>query len=434
MQPAIQNGTLKLITFVGIGRRNETVYRLPGYPDVSTAHFATALAEWFQPAQILVLLTEQAQTHENWKWMQDWASRHHYSLQPLPIPMGANEAEQWQIFEAMTQALAPQDRLIFDITHGYRSLPLLALLATLYLRLVKAVKVEHILYGAFDASQHVQPQIAPVVDMTEFLGLVDWFAGDEELIASGLSHRLAQLLEDRHIQLYREQTGRPQFLRRVGTQLHAISLALQLAQPFQLATRTAQLQERLAGAEQESHWVRPLKSIAAKIAEYYHGFEQVDLHTQHQLIQWYVEKEHWVQAVMLAREWIISVLCQYILGKPFPERTQREQIEKAWNGYLNKELTYRQRYQEKHGNSEALNALENLRAEQDFIHTLTEEERLILAKIPELFTLKSIWEKLRDMRNHIAHCGMGRDESQNPERMVRSIQALLQPLQNVPIE
>ncbi|MBF2052766.1 MAG: TIGR02221 family CRISPR-associated protein [Candidatus Sericytochromatia bacterium] len=427
---------MKLITFMGIGPRHETVYRWKDHPDIQTAHFAVALAQWLKPKEILVMLTQQAQNHENWSWMQKWAESQQITLTPIAIPEGGNEAEQWQIFDAMTQALQPDDCVIFDITHGYRSLPMLALLGALYLRLVKNITVTHMLYGAFEArDQSVKPNIAPIVDMTEFLNLLDWVSGAEELIELGLSHRIGKLLSDTHKQLYISKTGKPQFLERAGSQLQNISNALQLAQPHHLAQSSHQLKERLANAGQEAHWVKPFSAIAEKIADHYSHFETQDLATQRELVNWYTQKGHWVQAVTLAREWVVSFICQQILQNPFPERTLREQVEQAWNGYIHKELSYRSKYKEKHGSSEALNNLTVLQAESELLKSLNLQEYLILQQIPALPTLKSIWEKLRDLRNQIAHCGMGRDaQSQPPESMIKDIQQQTQALNQISLE
>jgi len=429
---------MKLMTFMGIGPRHETVYRWESYPDVLTAHFAMALAQWLQPDEILVMLTQKAQSHENWVWMQEWAESQQIALTPIAIPEGGNEAEQWQIFEAITQALQPDDRVIFDITHGYRSLPVLALLGALYLRLVKNITVAHMLYGAFEArDQSVKPHIAPVVDMTGFLNLLDWVSGAEELIELGLSHRIGKLLSDTHKQLYISKTGKPQFLERAGSQLQNISHALQLAQPHHLAQSTRLLKERLANAGQEAHWVKPFSAIAEKIADHYSHFETQDLATQRELVSWYAQKGHWVQAVTLAREWVVSFICQQILKNPFPERTLREQVEQAWNGYISKEKSYRDKYKKINDceSSEVLNDLNTLLAEKEFTKTLNLQDQLILCRVPDLSEMKRIWENLSRLRNQIAHCGMGHDEkSQTLKNMLEDIQALTQALRQIPLE
>ena len=41
----------------------------------------------------------------------------------VPIPDGHSEEELWQIFTAVGQSLQGAARFVFDITHGFRSLP-----------------------------------------------------------------------------------------------------------------------------------------------------------------------------------------------------------------------------------------------------------------------------------------------------------------------
>ncbi len=54
------------------------------------------------------------------------------------------------VFEALDAALPPSERVILDITHSFRSMPVHALVALGALRWLKQVEVSDILYGALD--------------------------------------------------------------------------------------------------------------------------------------------------------------------------------------------------------------------------------------------------------------------------------------------
>ena len=60
----------------------------------------------------------------------------------------ANDADA--IFEAIRESVAPQSEVVLDITHGYRTMPMHALLALGALRWISGIEITGILYGAFD--------------------------------------------------------------------------------------------------------------------------------------------------------------------------------------------------------------------------------------------------------------------------------------------
>lgn len=66
------------------------------------------------------------------------------------IPYARDEAEQVELLRAIAGHVQPGDCVHLDVTHGFRHLPMLALLAALYLRIARDAQVEGIWYGAFD--------------------------------------------------------------------------------------------------------------------------------------------------------------------------------------------------------------------------------------------------------------------------------------------
>lgn len=93
------------------------------------------LIAWLAPQETLVLLTNEAKVHKHWKNLRQ-RSQSQTQLTPVDIPSGKSKAEL---------------RQIFDVTHGFRSLPMLPLLASAFLRVAKNIKMQDIMYGAFDA-------------------------------------------------------------------------------------------------------------------------------------------------------------------------------------------------------------------------------------------------------------------------------------------
>lgn len=109
------------------------------------------------------------------------------------IPEGKSEEEIWKCFSVFLNALNMRDEVYFDITHGYRSIPLLAFAALNYARVVKEITVGGIYYGAFEAlgslpearKMAVEDRVAPIFDLTQFDALLNWAVAFDRFTGSG---------------------------------------------------------------------------------------------------------------------------------------------------------------------------------------------------------------------------------------------------------
>lgn len=70
------------------------------------------------------------------------------SVQCLLISYARNEAEQTAILTDLAAKLQPGEQVILDVTHAFRHLPMLALVAARYLARVRGVQVQEVYYGA----------------------------------------------------------------------------------------------------------------------------------------------------------------------------------------------------------------------------------------------------------------------------------------------
>jgi CRISPR-associated Csx2 family protein len=110
------------------------------------------------------------------------------------IKEGYSESDIWDIFETVFSQLNDNDELILDITHSFRSIPMLGLVLLNYARVLKNITVKGIYYGAFEKlgpSYFVKENIsisernAPIVDVTSLMELQDWTTAINSFIKSG---------------------------------------------------------------------------------------------------------------------------------------------------------------------------------------------------------------------------------------------------------
>lgn len=87
------------------------------------------------------------------------------------------------------------DELFVDITHSFRSLPMLLMNTLIYLQNVsrKQIKISHILYGMLDVSRELG--YAPVVDLKKIHDVNEWIAGAYSFMEFGNAYKISELLE-----------------------------------------------------------------------------------------------------------------------------------------------------------------------------------------------------------------------------------------------
>ncbi|MEA3505330.1 MAG: TM1812 family CRISPR-associated protein, partial [Bacteroidota bacterium] len=66
------------------------------------------------------------------------------------IPDGNNEEEIWEIFQKVFDVLELEDEVYFDITHAFRSIPMLIMVLINYAKFLKKINVKSITYGNWE--------------------------------------------------------------------------------------------------------------------------------------------------------------------------------------------------------------------------------------------------------------------------------------------
>jgi CRISPR-associated DxTHG motif protein len=164
--------TTKAIIFLGV-KPIDTNYVFPDGREYIAPFFGIALANFVPGLRMRVFVTATTKK-ESLPTLQCAVAKFVTDIQSVDIPDGRNDEELWAIFQAVVDAVDPGEQLIFDITHGFRSLPFLSFLAVAYLRVVKNIQLKGVYYGNFEArDQSVTPNRTPVIDLTPFVDLLD---------------------------------------------------------------------------------------------------------------------------------------------------------------------------------------------------------------------------------------------------------------------
>lgn len=194
-----------LISLLGKGSRTEDGgYRLANYrfdADFirTVPFFGLALAEYLKPQRLVlagtagsmwdVFLQQHAADDETVLQLMDAVENNavtqsllnsceaHLSQQlGLPvtcllIPFARDADEQVAILQALAGVIGEGERVAIDVTHGFRHLPMLALVAARYLTHVRQVRIEELYYGALEMTANSE---TPVLRLGSLLRMLDW--------------------------------------------------------------------------------------------------------------------------------------------------------------------------------------------------------------------------------------------------------------------
>lgn len=112
------------------------------------------------------------------------------------IPEALVPQEQAELLQTLAAASADAARLSIDVTHGFRHLPMLALMATLYLRSARPqLQIAGLWYGALRPGE----KRSDVVDLSGLLHFADWLSALQRHDWLGDYGAIASLIEDREV-------------------------------------------------------------------------------------------------------------------------------------------------------------------------------------------------------------------------------------------
>jgi len=223
-----------LVTTIGTGEYTPTTYTFSTQDAYQTNYAAEAICRIKGIPKVIFLLTQEARA-KHWERLQSLFSSLDIEIEDRDIPDGQTEAETWQIFDTLVEAISPKSQVIFDVTHAFRSIPILVLLGAAFLRKAKNVEMQGLYYGLYRPQQ----KITPIVDLTLALRLLDWLTATDKFIVTGSAQELGALLNTVQRDFHRQHRPgrgdpRPVKLHGFGTTIQDISRSIELIRPVSL--------------------------------------------------------------------------------------------------------------------------------------------------------------------------------------------------------
>ena len=342
--------THNLISFLGRVPKEEngyrpTAYTFDGEPDESTAFIGWSLRRRLNPDRMVILgtagsmwdhlfekdiaLGSEAEDErlalqvatENKTVTKELlepltsllAQRLGCEVRLVIIPYCQNESEQLELLRLMAAEVNPDDRVSLDVTHGFRHLPMLAMLSALHLREVKNAEIAGIWYGLYDHDT----KEAPVYNLGGLLRIADWLGALHTFDKDGDYGAFADLMEQDGVATYQAN-----YLRRAA-----------------FRERTSNAWEARADLRNlEAVLDSGLPGVSALFADQLktriRWYKGQDLKRwQRDLAIEYLNRKDYVRAVIFALEGFETSLIEKENGEDESDFSHRERaVEEYWNG------------------------------------------------------------------------------------------------------
>lgn len=316
-----------LISVIGSPKNPERHYARVTY-QLGTHQYTTRLL--FQPLLKHYLVDEYflLGTEESiWDKVNETRKSKCCEYHKVIIPFGRNNDEIWKIFETIINLPLSDVEVIFDITHGFRAIPMAIFLALYYFKSVrKDIHIKHVLYGNYEA-RDPNTNIAPVIELSSYLEMMDWIDAAKRFIQYGDANQF----------LCMPEINENEALKNWTTQFKQLSYNLQLNYISQVTYRASMLRNATTKSIKEAlQQITPYGLLKRPVSDQLAYFTEKTTDWEHQwkVADWFYENRQYSQSVIVLREMLLTFTCDFMGWKN--NRKTRE--EKA--SYLHTYLIY----------------------------------------------------------------------------------------------
>lgn len=344
-------------------------------------------------------------------------------LNTVPILDGKNDTEIWQIFRALCEAIGEKDQIIFDITHSFRSIPMLVITALNYAKVTKDCTIRGIYYGAYEAGtvEDGQKQV-PIFDLTIYNEILDWAHAASTLKEYGNPKELDDIIEQRfrsnrisdedkaawsnirgHISAMCSLTETLSACRGLGANAAGKKSPQQYS--IQAAYQNLKRHKLSPAAEEKKDSLLPLHDLLDKAEKSFDEYEfkeaqpyKVGMATA----KWCIDHDMIEQAYTALEETAKTFICDYY-GLPDIDEMYRDRIA---GGALNGIAHYMQKNKESVDRGQMLTEIQRDYSKE--LADLTPEQKdafdRIVRTVPLSYAIETA--RLKDLRNDINHFGI----------------------------
>lgn len=278
-----------------------------------------------------ILVTDRAR-EKNWQALKDELQTLHLEAEMVEIPSGATEDDFWTIFGKVAGLIPEKSDIYVDLTHGFRSLPVLVLVALEYVEKVKEARIRELTYGArIDSSE-----CAPTWNLEPFLVLRRWASALTSFLEDGDTRPLAREARE-------PIAGLTQVLRReMPPELRVLPNAFDAFGEAMLKCHAPSVGKlgaalgvacgRARDAVAAHSFLQPLGLVLSRVQEKLRGFPEDwqtpkgNLRSQRAAVEWCLEHGLAMQALTFLREAFVTALSELSESGSKQKRTEQDRL------------------------------------------------------------------------------------------------------------
>ena len=316
-----------------------------------------------------------------------------FRVEQVKIPDGGSESEIWDIFNAVFENLREKEEVVFDITHAFRSIPMLAIVILNYAKVMKEVSLRGIFYGAFEVLGNpfevgklpMEKRRAPILELTAFDQLLDWSFAVNQFLEAGNAGQIRTLARRNLKQILAESRGKDKgaaTIRGIGDRLEEYCQILSTCRGPEIGKAAKTLKEQMSGFD-NFDMLPPFRPLFERVETKLAPFGKDTLSDGIAAARWCLAHNLIQQGYTILVELLISHFVLAV-GGDVSDPGERNIVSGAL-AIFTKNIPQEKWHQ---------NNLENMEATRKYLETCRSKTELV-----------KIWQVLVDYRNDINHAG-----------------------------
>lgn len=241
-------------------------------------------------------------------------------IKSVDIPTGKSEKELWTIFEKVLANIDQGDEIVFDITHSFRSIPMLAIIILNYAKFVKGCHLKGIYYGAVEVLGHprdltnidLEKRNAPIFDLTPFVNLLDWTTAIDRFINTGDARSISKLTKEdaKAIGIKGDIENKKPF-DQLEKELTNFSEVVSTCRGQQLLSAPINLKNVVTDIlkREGDTFIKPLGPLLGILQDRFKNFDDNEYNNILEISKWCLEHNLIQQGLTILQEGIITYIC-----------------------------------------------------------------------------------------------------------------------------
>lgn len=350
-----------LFSFLGLSEYIPCYYTHKNFKSSFTRFIQTAITEYIlrenDHLEVVVFVTKEAE-ERNWNNRMNKDGKHlegleeafqritpHIQVKKVVIPGEQDEQSNWKLFDLILNEVHDQDQIFFDVTHSFRTIPLISLIVLNYARLLKNATIGGLMYGLFEKlggpievdQMPNEARLAPIIDFSEMSELLDWTNGISQYLDTGNAKLIRKLTNKERAKIYKttevqkDDISVIQQLSNISSSMQRVNVHFETSRGRDIPKEVDNLLSNIQSLQNiETDHMRALVPLVEKVKEKLAGYEKDEATKNIFMTNWCIEHGLIQQGFTLLQENVITAFCKY-LNICEMNRLNREAVSAAIN-------------------------------------------------------------------------------------------------------